>query len=177
MKNIVVSLALCLFNILGYHSVSIAQSNQGFYATKNAHLATKQRRKNLDAVLTITKNDYYRGLEIFNGESVKRSERKTISPGTFKPFSNMDEVFNYKKHFHEKYKKGFYATKNESLAMKQRRKIIESRLRRSKHDYYQRMEMLNGNSVNKKERKPINPDNGKPFNNLNEYMEYLSKFY
>ncbi|MDB4162159.1 hypothetical protein N9772_07320 [Bacteroidia bacterium] len=172
MKNIVVSLALCLFNILGCHSVSIAQSYQGYYAARNANLATKQRNKNLDKALKITKNDYYKGLEIFNGETVKKSERKLINPRNFKPFESKDEFFKFKIYFHEKYTKGFYATRNDALAMNVKRRSLKENIRNTTNDYYQ---FLDDSDV--KDRKPINPDTGKPFNNLNEYTEYLSKFY
>ena len=45
-------------------------------------------------------------------------------------------------------------------------------IRNTTNDYYK---MFNDSDVI--ERKPINPDTGKPFGTLNEYMEYLSRFY
>lgn len=165
-------IAFCLFNVMGFHIESIAQSNVGYYAARNANLATKQRNKNLDQVLKITKNDYYKGLEIFTGENVKKSEQKPISPWNYKPFESRDDIFKYKKYFHEKYTKGFYATRNDGSAMKVKRKSLKENIRNTTNDYYK---MFNDSDVI--ERKPINPDTGKPFGTLNEYMEYLSRFY
>lgn len=166
MKNII------LFGLLAFTVTAYSQSNEGYYAARNAKAATKQRNKNLDEVLKITKNDYYKGLEIFNGETVKKSERKLINPRNFKPFESMDEIFKFKKYFHEKYTKGYYATRNDALAMNVKRRSLEENIRNTTNDYYK---LFNDSDV--KDRKLINPDTGKPFNNLSEYMEYLSRFY
>lgn len=172
MKNIVV--ALCLLYLLNFDSVCFAQYNPGFYAARNAHKAWQQRNNNLDEVLKITKNDYYTGLEIFTGKTVKKSERKSINPLTYKPFKNLEESFNYEKIYHKKYKKGYYATRDDALAMHVKRKSLEKQIKEATNHYYKIARRAN---IEIRDTKPINPDTGKPFNNLYEYMKYLSRFY